>query len=160
MPWPRLAVVLAVTALGATVVLVPALHSTVVVTLAALVGAFALCRTFPTVTVVMHMTPLYYEDLQDLHSRHSFALLSAGTTSLLAAAVLNYAVFRFQHSTLSRFELVGMIGGMLSLYSSCHEAIGKVLLKLLHRRKPRPPCSAGHARHAACTVEMRRFADS
>jgi hypothetical protein len=67
--------------------------------------------------------------------------------SLLAAAVLNYAVFRIQHSTLGHFELVGMVGGMLSLYSSCHEATGKLLLKLLHRRKPRP----------TRTVELRRF---
>lgn len=150
MPTSRLVVVALVGALTATVVLVPALHHTVVVTLAALVGAFALCRTFPAVTVVMHMTPLYYEDLQDLRSRHSFALLSAGTMSLLAAAVLNYAVFRFQHSTLSHFELVGMVGGMLSLYGSCHEATGKALLKLLHRRKPQDQR----------TIEMRRFSES
>ena len=129
------AVVLAVLSAVAAVVLVPALHSTVVVTLVALLGAFALCRTFPRITVVMHMAPLYYDDLQDLRSRHSFALLSAVTMSLLTAAVLNYAVFRIQHSTLSHFELVGMVGGMLSLYSSCHEATGKLLLKLLHRKR-------------------------
>lgn len=149
-PRSRVGTLLVVAALGATVALVPVLHNTVVVTLSALVGAFALCRTFPTVTVVMHMTPLYYEDLQDLRSRNSFALLSACTMSLLAAAVLNYAVFRFQHSTLSHFELVGMVGGMLSLYGSCHEATGKALLKLLHRRK----------RPSTRTVELRRFSES
>jgi hypothetical protein len=90
------------------------------------------------------------DHLQDLRSRNSFALLSACTMSLLAAAVLNYAVFRFQHSTLSHFELVGMVGGMLSLYGSCHEATGKALLKLLHRRK----------RPSPRTVELRRFSES
>ena len=40
--------------------------------------------------------------------------------------------------------------GMLSLYGSCHEATGKALLKLLHRRK----------RPSTRTVEMRRFSES
>lgn len=146
----RLAVVAGVLATAAAVAFVPVLHNTVVVTLTALVGSFLLCRAFPKVTVVMHMAPLYYDDLQDLRSRHSFALLSAGTMSLLAAAVLNYAVFRIQHSSLSQFELVGMVGGMLSLYSTCHEAVGKVLLQLLHRRKPT----------TARSVEMRRFSEN
>ena len=102
-------------------------------------AALALCRAFPKMTVVMHQRPLYYDDLADKTSQTAFAAMSAITMSLLLAAVLNYAMFRFSHSSLGLFEQVGMAGGMLSIYSKAHELTGKALLRHLYRKKhPRP----------------------
>ena len=146
----RVVAVLGSVAITASLILLPALHSPLTVTPLATLSTLALCRAFPKVTVIMHQTPLYYDDLCDKANQTAFAAMSAITMALLLAAVLNYAMFRFSHSSLGLFEQVGMAGGMLSIYSKAHELIGKALLRHLYRKKhPRPvvqlvryPCSS------------------
>ena len=100
----------------------------------AVASAFLLCRAFPQVTVVMHQTPLYYDDLDQKEARQIFSALSSITMALLLGAVLDYGMFRFAHSRLSGFELVGVVGGMLSIYGKAHEITGKALLHAIQRR--------------------------
>lgn len=134
----------AATALGTlgavvAIVLLPPLQSAWAVTPAAVACGFAACRAFPRVTVVMHQTPLYYDDLDHAEARRVFSALSSITMSILLAAVIDYGLFRFSNSHLSGFELVGVVGGMLSVYGKAHEMVGKALLHLIVRRHPRSP---------------------
>ena len=121
------------------IVWLPPLQSAWVVTPAAVACGFVACRAFPQVTVVMHQTPLYYDDLDRAEARRVFSALSSITMSILLAAVVDYGLFRFSNSHLSGFELVGVVGGMLSIYGKAHEMIGKGLLHLIARRHPSSP---------------------
>ena len=122
---------------AAGVALLPPLRGAWAVTPLAVAGGFLLCRAFPQATVVMHQTPLYYDDLDSAQAKHAFSALSSITMALLLGAVLDYGLFRFAHSRLSGFELVGVVGGMLSIYGKAHEIIGKALLHAIRRRTGR-----------------------
>ncbi len=145
----RAAAVALAGALSACIALVPALRCAWAVTPLAVLAAFVLCRAFPQVTVVMHQTPLYYDDLDKKEARQVFSALSSVTMALLLGAVLDYGMFRFAHSNLSGFELVGVVGGMLSIYGKAHEVTGKALLHAVQRR-------AGGTPRGTPTVELAR----
>lgn len=99
---------------------------------------------FPYFIQCLHLKPIYFEDLiineniepmiktkfQDIFTRILNVLLAIALTILV-----NYGLYRLQDSTLSYFELLGILGGIISLYRTIWDYIGKLVLKILMIKK-------------------------
>jgi hypothetical protein len=92
----------------------------------------------------IHIKPVYFEDLQvdekidplvktkfqDVFTRVLNILLAMALTILV-----NYTLYKMKDSPLSVFELFGMLGGIISLYKTIWDYLGKILLKILIIKK-------------------------
>jgi hypothetical protein len=93
---------------------------------------------------MMHEKPVYYEDLEDNEVecfserkayQRLFTKIIQPPLSLFVAILAAYLIYKVKHSNLSPFEIVGIVGGNLSMYSKAQKWIGQVALWYLKRKK-------------------------
>jgi hypothetical protein len=146
---------------SAAIALSPALQSVYVVTPFAVVGCATLMYAFPKTVVSAVSRPTYLETLEDnadncaagdadggaddsvrrtspdreiqfrQHARCVFFHSVVVTTSVAFAAVVDYAFFKYQHSSLRGLEIVGIAGGVWSLFHRVHTILTKILFRCL-----------------------------
>ena len=105
--------------------------------------SISLLLNFPTIIHFLHGTTVSLEDLQHIESdeviKHNFIILFemsyAFFASPIIAAIIYYYLFQEDYTHLSKFELIGIIGGIISLSNKCQKIIGLVLLNLLNKYK-------------------------
>ena len=92
----------------------------------------------------IHIKPIYFEDLQvdekiDPSVKTKFQDIFTRTMNIMLAlaitGLVNYALYKMKDSPLSLFELFGMLGGIMSLYRTIWDYIGKILLNILVLKK-------------------------
>jgi hypothetical protein len=115
-----------------------------VVTMCA-VSFYSVLVNFPTLTYLMHKKPVYFEDLEDHEvdanhpDRRKFQKYFVNTSiipfSLWMAILTGYFVYKVKSSTLSPFEIVGIVGGNLSLYGNAQRKIGQWIIDFLEWKK-------------------------
>jgi uncharacterized membrane protein len=105
---------------------------------------YIILLNFPVLGSIMHTKPIYYEDLEDSdveeHSerrvyQHLFIRIIQPPLAMFVAILAAYLIYKVKHSTLSPFEIVGIIGGNISIYYSGQKLIGQFLLWWLKWRK-------------------------
>lgn len=96
----------------------------------------------PLLVRMFHMRPIHYEDLyiDDVPGanqpfQHYFLQLLTILQAIVAAALLEYLVYRLNHDNFSLVEIAALIGGLASLYSRIQTLGGNVLLTILSRQK-------------------------
>ena len=127
----------------------------------ALLTTLTIFITYPELCVMMHKKPIYFEDLRHdiaepgLQSKFQryFIIVIAITLSCIISLLLDYIVYHFQNTTLSRLEQAGFLGGVLSLFNKCQTYIGRGLLKvLIWRKRAETPTRANNIRsNVRCT---------
>ena len=120
------------------------LRSVLYVTPSTILGSYVILYHCPYFLKSMHTKPLYFEELEDSevidrHLKKRFQEIFLKIINVILAfvmgGVVDYAFYRFHDSTLSWFEIMGLIGGMLSLYRSAWDHIGRILLLYLALEK-------------------------
>ncbi|VVU95193.1 hypothetical protein CPAV1605_918 [seawater metagenome] len=120
-----------------------------------LVSALIICWNFPQIAKMGYTKPIYFEDLaeQNMISKkllkkkilnniessknfqYQFILLQQVFLSLTIAVIIEYASYRYKSTTLIFTEVLGLLGGLVSLYTKITKMIGRMLLKCLYMRK-------------------------
>jgi hypothetical protein len=121
------------------------------ITASVIMSTFSILINFPSIIHFLHGRPVYFEDLEDDQAADrktkrrfqlAFEISLTITLAILMGSLIDYYLDRFNHTTLSDLELLGVLGGFLSLLSKCEDIIGKALLFGLHCYKveysPRP----------------------
>ena len=98
---------------------------------------------FPSLSKSLFTKPLYYEDLIDkftdgnLNRKYQiyFMILNSVYSAALASAIIDYAVFKYDQTNLSYFEILGVIGGILGLYKKWQLIVGKYIMQGLFQCK-------------------------
>lgn len=119
-------------------------QSVLYITPCTVLGSYIILYHFPYFLKSMHTRPLYFEELEnneeiDKNLKKCFQDIFLKVINIVLAivigAIVDYAFYRFHDSKLSWFEILGLIGGMLSLYRSAWDYIGRVLLLWLSFQK-------------------------
>lgn len=106
---------------------------------------YSILVNFPTLSYLMHKKPVYFEDLEDheLDPEHPdrrkfqkyFVNTSTVPFSLFMAILTGYFIYKVKTSTLSPFEIAGIVGGNLSLYGNAQRKIGQWIIDILEWKK-------------------------
>lgn len=109
-------------------------------------ATFILLINFPQIVKNIHGRPLYYEDLIDekcidpLIKRHFqiiFICMLQITLTLIMTGLIYYYYDRLHNTGLSKMEILGVMGGFISLLMKIENFIGKCMLTMLNICKER-----------------------
>lgn len=91
---------------------------------------------FPSLSTSLFSRPLYYEDLMDKFADDNrnrkyqtyFKVINSLYSAILASAIIDYVVFKYDQTGLSYFEILGVIGGVLGMFKKWQLLIGKYIM--------------------------------
>ena len=108
-------------------------------------SVFVLLLVYPYLARRMHQRKLTYEDLEDLRDadsvlRHRFQVVFTRVQqvggAICAGMLTLYGFHVFEHQErLTAFEIVGVLGGLLSRYERVYGYIGGLCIACLYRLK-------------------------
>lgn len=122
----------------------PAFISTWTISVGAFVLAITILYNFPHISRMMHTRRRGYEDLADREAlsgadktqfQDLFIKVINIPLAICVTVLVNYGLFQYHRSNLNNVEIVGMIGGLLSLYGRLHKFIGYIVLHMVHKHK-------------------------
>ena len=102
---------------------------------------------FECCTIFFHEKPIYYEDLEDTNNivhnnphdkikfQNIFIVIHQFTLTLAFVIILDFFYHRYHNLNLSLIELMGLLGGFISLYQKITSFIGNILIEILYRIK-------------------------
>lgn len=105
------------------------------------VSSIIITWNFPSLTKIGYQKPIYFEDLEkeDLEEIHnennyqkSFYLLNGFLFSLTLSLFIDYVL---QNYKMSSSELLGIVGGLSSLYIKISRTLGRFILQLVFYQK-------------------------
>lgn len=105
---------------------------------------YSLLLNFPSIVRRVHSRPLYYNDLEDdtyvdpairMRFQYLFIIILQITLSFIASILIYYYYDKMHTSTLSGIEMVGVLGGFVSLLLKLENFIGKIVLSTLNMWK-------------------------
>ena len=121
------------------------------------ISLFILTWNFSSLSKSFYMRPIYYEDLynekmditiEDLSKKKilynielskkfkdKFLIIQQFILSLTLAIIIEYFSLKYNQKNYSVSEILGMIGGILSLYLKLINIVGKSSLSLLYKMK-------------------------
>mgnify|MGYP000928868711 CR=1 FL=1 len=113
---------------------------------ATFISSFIIFWNFPVIGAWLQTKPTYVEDLvidvsrDDL--RYKFVKRYTIVTNFFLAGlvmfIVDYTIFqKYNTSELHSFEMIGVIGGVISLYFKIQGIIGKLLLTIFYKMKKR-----------------------
>ena len=94
----------------------------------------------PKITQIIHEKPIYFEDLnvdvgEKMKFQNWFIKSMEIILSFVSVGLTNYTLYKLSNSNLDKFEIMGMFGGIISLYTDIQNYIGKIILYILDRSK-------------------------
>lgn len=110
---------------------------------AGVVIAYVLFNQYPFLTRRMHQRKLTYEDLEDIRDadpelRRRFQIVFTRVQQIggaICAGILVLYGFHVFDNESSVFEIIGILGGLLSLYAKIFGYVGSFSIACLHRMK-------------------------
>ena len=122
----------------------PDLQTQWYVAFVAMSGCASTLHAFPSMARAVFRRPTYLEDIErpwpresayERELRHRFQLIfnnvMIATTSLTLGIIVEYAVYRYHSTTLNNLELLGVTGGLISIFGDVHTVIGKIIISVL-----------------------------
>ena len=113
--------------------------------------ALSILSCFPGLILALHSRPVYFEDLQTVRAswrsetrerfQNIFTVVLSCSSAIFLGLVLDYVMFRATKS-ITNIELVGVVGGLVTLFSKFQMYVGRGLLWFVHRWKERSEESA------------------
>lgn len=111
------------------------------------ITSFIIFWNFPIFVTYFHMKPIYYDDIinnisdgeEGLRKKISyiFTLVLTVSSCIILGTVVELWSARFEHNE-SILEIIGLTGGLLSIYSKFVTYFGKFLLFTINKIKNRP----------------------
>jgi len=118
-----------------------------------LVSSFILTWNFPYFSKFGYTKPIYFEDLEqekiDYNKvvknklisnienskkfQNRFIFFQQIILSVTMALIIDYSTHRYKNTQLVFTEILGLLGGLFTLYLKITQMIGKVILKLLYK---------------------------
>jgi hypothetical protein len=114
------------------------------ITPAVTLSSASILINFPKIIHLLHGKSVSFEDLEDEHAvdiimkkrfQRTFEITITIALAVLMAVLIDYYLDRFQKTELSNLEILGVVGGFMSLLYKIEDFIGKLLLVGLHRYK-------------------------
>ena len=119
------------------------------------VSSFILVFTFPQLTKIIYTKPIYFEDLylddneqiqknhiKILHNientkkfQNKFILSQQFIMALTISLIIEYFTYKIINNSYEIMELLGLLGGLISLYVNIITIIGKLFLCFLYYQK-------------------------
>ena len=121
--------------------------------LSCLASSFIISWNFPAISKFGYTRPIYFEDLEERNTKkfikkkiiktiekskkfqNRFIILQQIILSVTLALIIDYSTHRYKDTTLVFTEILGLLGGLISLYSKITKIIGKIVLNCLYWRK-------------------------
>lgn len=125
----------------------PTLHSVWYISIMSGVSFYIIVNVFKCIIPWLHSKPIYFDDLEDHMNpqyrdrfQQWFTRILQIMTSLICIALVWYYTQRYESTSLSALELLGVLGGFLSLMSKVEDYTGSFLLMgLNHYRRINSP---------------------
>lgn len=107
------------------------------------ISTFVLLFNFPRIVAAIHSKPFYYNDLKNNKMNFEtkrqyqwiFIAILQVTITIVISVLSFYYYDRFHATTLSGMEVIGVLGGMLSLLLKIEHVIGRLALFILKQCK-------------------------
>ena len=108
---------------------------------ASMVATFVVLTMHPKLVRRLHVRPVYYDQLQDtrweneaVRTRYQamFTRVLQVSDALAAGGVAWYALYTVHNPMRNVFEVLGVAGGLFSLYNRAHRVVGGCIIEKLH----------------------------
>ena len=105
------------------------------------ISSYIILLNFPMLTKILHEKPIYFSDLEDnkynditikKRFQYIFIVISQLTTTIIITSIVYYYHTQFHITTLSRTEICGVFGGIVSILTKAESFIAKRLLMILN----------------------------
>ena len=120
-----------------------------------LISSFIFTWNFPYFSKYGYTRPIYFEDLEQENMsqkkiikkkiinniesskkfQNKFILLQQIIFSVTLALIIDYSTHRYKNTSLVFTEILGLLGGLFTLYLKITQFIGKLILKFLYYNK-------------------------
>ena len=129
-------------------------------------STYIILLNFPSLIKIAHSRPIYYEDLEDdryvnphikKKYQNFFNIIIHFFITILISSLCYYYYDRLHNTALSKIELLGVFGGILSMASKIERVIGKTVLSILNKIKVKSPIIQNIDGTNIHTVEMKRI---
>lgn len=131
------------------------LRNDIYIFISCMISSLIICWNFPKLAKLGHMRPIYIEDLDELDNlnkkvikkkilntiesskkfQYRFVLVQQLILSITLALIIEYATYRYKNTQLFLTEILGLLGGLVSLYSKITRMLGKLILYILYQNK-------------------------
>ena len=110
----------------------------------AFLASYGIFLNFPALVKIPYSRPFYYEDLKDEkyvnnQYRNRFKAVFVAWAQLILAFILCGLIYyysqKYNSSALSGFEIMGVMGGFISLFKSMSNVAGTIVLKMIKSMK-------------------------
>ena len=110
----------------------------------AFLASYGIFLNFPALVKIPYSRPFYYEDLRDEkyvlnRYRNRFKAVFVAWAQLILAIILCGLIYyysqKYNSSALSGIEIMGVMGGFISLFKSASNVAGTIVLGLVKRMK-------------------------
>jgi len=125
----------------------------------AVITTFSLLQNIPCLVIILHTKQVCFDDLSENNAeltdgvkrrfQRTFMNIMYLTLPVLAGGLVGFYFERLSEEQVFTYATVGILGGILSLYTKIHNVIGKVVLQILILKKEREIRS----RHASPTLK-------
>ncbi len=99
-------------------------------------STYSILINFPYFSKFMHKRPMYYEDLEDEEDADYYQKIFIRTIniplSIFVAFLSGYFIYKVKGTELTVFEIVGVVGGNISVYNNLQRKVGQILIDFLH----------------------------
>jgi uncharacterized Tic20 family protein len=102
---------------------------------------------FQYFTIFFHEKPVYFEDLKDTNNKvnfnpttnlkfqNIFIFIHQITLSMAFVIIIDYFYHRINTIHFTLIEILGIVGGFISLYQKITSLLGNILIKILYHTK-------------------------
>lgn len=98
--------------------------------------SYIILINFPVLSKFMHRKPIYFEDLHDAdlldHYQRIFIRTINVPLALFVSFLSGYFIYRIKSTSLTYFEIIGVVGGNISVYNNLQKRAGQILIDILH----------------------------
>jgi hypothetical protein len=111
------------------------------------ISILSLLYNFPCFTIFFHEKPIYFEDLKDTNNKinfnptinmkfqNTFIFIHQITLSIAFACIIDFFYHRIHTIHFTLIEILGIVGGFISLYQRITSLLGNILIEFLYRTK-------------------------
>ena len=112
------------------------------------ISIYVILLNFPNIVKIAHSKPVYFNDLEDINGaseklkkkyQQIFVVILQILLTVIMSGMFYYYYSRFHNTTLSNLEILGVLGGYISLLSKIERLVGKSLLSILNYYKKSSP---------------------
>ena len=102
---------------------------------------------FQYFTIFFHEKPVYFEDLKDTNNKinfnptenikfqNTFIFIHQITLSIAFVVIIDFFYHRLHNVKLTLIQILGIVGGFISLYQRITSLLGNLLIEILYRTK-------------------------